>query len=225
MAGSVAVRPRSAVDVIDGDGPDRVGRPDLVPAGRRLSQRPPAWPVTALLIGYPLWWGLGLADFMWMILALPMICQMVAWQSAGGRRLRVPPGFGLWLLLLIIGAAGIATISLPAPGTVISPVSHRILSYINRVGSYGGLTVVLLYTGNLTEEELPRRKLAWMLGLVGVYAVAGGVAGMIMPHVQFASPLLHVLPQNVQANPYIQATMNPGLSQVQTVLGSAAGRP
>src|SRR5260370_24323798 len=211
MAGSVAVRPRSAVDVIDGDGPDRVGRPNLVPAGRSLSQRHPAWPVTALLIGYPLWWGLGLADFMWMILALPMICQMVAWQSAGGRRLRVPPRFGLWLLFLLIAVAGTATISLTAPGTVISPASPRILSYINRVGSYGGLTVLLLYTGNLTEEELPRRKLAWMLGLVGVYAVAGGVAGVIMPHVPFASPPLHVLPKNVQPKPHIQGTIKPGL--------------
>src|SRR5260370_16827865 len=181
MAGSVAVRPRSAVDVIDGDGPDRVGRPDLVPAGRRLSQRPPAWPVTALLIGYPLWWGLGLADFMWMILALPMICQMVAWQSAGGRRLRVPPGFGLWLLFLIIAVAGIATISLTAPGTVISPVSHRILSYINRVGSYGGLTVLLLYTGNLTEEELPRRKPPWTLGPLRLPSLAAPLPCVIIP--------------------------------------------
>jgi hypothetical protein len=181
--------------------------------------------VTALLVGYPLWWALGLADFMWIILAIPMTAQMVAWQTRGDRRLRVPPRFGMWLLFLIVAAAGIAAITLTAPGTVASPVSHRVISYLNRVTSYGGVTVLLLYAGNLTERELSRRRLAWMLGLVGVYAVAGGVAGMVMPHLQFASPLLHLLPHSVRANPYIQATMEPGLSQVQNVLGSAAGRP
>jgi hypothetical protein len=176
-------------------------------------------------VGYPLWWALGLADFMWVILAIPMISQMVAWQTRGDRRLRVPPRFGIWLLFLIIAVAGLAAISLTAPGTVPSPVSHRVLSYLNRLSSYGGVTVLLLYTGNLTEQELSRRRLAWMLGLVAGYAVAGGVAGILAPHLQFASPLIHLLPKSVRANPYIQASMEPGLSQVQNVLGSAAGRP
>jgi len=195
------------------------------PATRSFWARRSGWPVTALLIGYPLWWALGLADLMWTLLALPMIAQMAAWQARNERRLRVPPRFGLWLLCLIVAVAGIATIGLSAPGTVASPVSHRILSYLNRVGSYAGVTVLLLYTGNLTEAELGRRKLAWMLGLVGVYTVAGGVAGMLMPHLQFASPLLHLLPDSLRSNPYVRATMEPGLSQVQNVLGSAAGRP
>jgi hypothetical protein len=192
---------------------------------RSFAARHPAWPVTALLVGYPVWWALGLADFMWIILAAPMISQMVAWQTRGDRRLRVPPRFGIWLLFLIIAAAGIAAISMTAPGTIASPISHRVLSYINRLASYGGMTVLLLYAGNLTEQELSRRRLARMLGLVGVYAVAGGVAGMLVPHLQFGSPLLHLLPESARVNPYIQASMEPGLSQVQNVLGSAAGRP
>src|SRR5262249_2318646 len=160
--------------------------------------RHPAWPITALLVGYPVWWALGLADFMWIILAVPMISQMAAWQTQGGRRLRVPPKFGIWLLFLIIAAAGIAASTLTAPGTVARPVSHRMLAYINRLASYGGVTVLLLYAGNLTEQELSRRRLAWMLGLVGVYAVAGGVAGMLMPHLQFSSPLMHLLPESAR---------------------------
>lgn len=219
MPSSVAIHPGASVDL------DAETRPGIAARGRSFAARHPAWPVTALLVGYPLWWVLGLADFMWVILAVPMITQMVAWQTRGDRRLRVPPRFGIWLLFLIIAVAGIATISLTAPGTIASPVSHRVLSYLNRVASYGGITVLLLYTGNLTEQELSRRRLAWMLGLVGVYAVAGGVAGILEPHLQFSSPLLHLLPKSARANPYIQASMEPGLSQVQNVLGSAAGRP
>jgi hypothetical protein len=219
MPASVAVHPGSAARL------DSAARPGRLARGRGFAARHPAWPITVMLIGYPLWWALGLADFMWIILAVPMISQMVAWQTRGERRLKVPPRFGFWLLFLIIAVAGIATISLTAPGTVASPVSHRVLSYANRISSYGGVTVLLLYAGNLTEQELSRRRLAWLLGLVGVYTVAGGLAGMVMPHLQFASPLLHLLPKSVRVNPYIQASMEPGLSQVQNVLGSAAGRP
>lgn len=225
MPGSVAVQPGSAIGPDAASRPGEATRTGFARPGRGFAARHPGWPVTVLLVGYPVWWALGLADFMWIILAVPMISQMVAWQARGDRRLRVPPRFGIWLLFLIIATAGIAAISLTAPGTVVSPVSHRVLSYLNRVATYGGVTVLLLYTGNLTEQELSRRRLAWLLGLVGVYTVAGGVAGIVMPHLHFASPLLHLLPASARTNPFIQASMEPGLSQVQNVLGSAAGRP
>lgn len=184
----------------------------------------PAWPVAAIMIGYPLWWALGLADFMWIILAVPMVVRMVAWRKQG-RRILVPAGFGLWLLFLVVMAAGIATISLKAPGTVDSLVSRRLLSFGNRTLGYFGDTAFLLFAGNLTERELPRLRLAWMLGLVGVFTVAGGVAGMLMPHLEFNSPFLLLLPKGVQANPFIQASMHPALTQVQNVLGTPGGRP
>ncbi|HXL19385.1 MAG TPA: hypothetical protein VN961_17860, partial [Streptosporangiaceae bacterium] len=211
---------RPAVTAVSG--PGHADRPR-----HRMRQltRGPAWPVTYLLIGYPLWWALGIADFMWIILAIPMIARMAAWRSRGNRAIRVPPGFGLWLLFLIIVIAGIATITLTAPGTVPSPVSHRVLSYANRTAGYLADTVLLLYAGNLTERELPRRTLAWMLGLVGIFAVVGGVAGMLLPRFEFSSPFLLLLPHSVQVNPFIQASAHPALTQIQNVLGSPGGRP
>jgi len=187
--------------------------------------RSPAWPVSSLLVGYPIWWALGIADFMWLILAVPMIARMVAWRTRGSRPIRVPPGFGLWLLFLVIMVAGIATITLVAPGTVPSMVSRRVLSYGNRTAGYLGITVLLLYAGNLTERELPRRALVWMLGLVAIFTVIGGVAGMILPHLQFSSPFLLLLPKSVQANAFVQASTHPALTQVQNVLGTPGGRP
>ncbi|MGH3405497.1 MAG: ligase [Streptosporangiaceae bacterium] len=187
--------------------------------------RNPAWPVTALLAGYPLWWLLGLADFMWIVLAIPMAFRMAAWAAHGTRRIRTPPGFGIWMLFLVAAGAGIMVLSLTAPGTVVSPVSHRILSYADRSLTYVGLTVLLLYVGNLTEAELPRRRLGWLLGLIAVYAAVGGLAAMAAPHLQFSSPALLVLPKSVQSNTFIQASMHPGLAQVQNVLGEAKGRP
>jgi len=213
---------RSAYPATAGAGPDTPARR---PGRLRSLFRGPAWPISALLLGYPLWWALGIADFMWVILAVPMVARMIGWRTRRGRSIKVPPGFGLWLLFLLIVVAGIAAITLTAPGTVPSLVSRRVLSYANRTAGYFGDTVLLLYAGNLTERELPRRTFSWMLGVVGVITVIGGVAGMLMPHFQFSSPLFLLLPKSFQANPFVQAAAHPALTQVQNVLGLPAGRP
>lgn len=200
-------------------------QPERGVARLRTLARGPAWPVTWLLVGYPVWWALGIADFMWIILAVPMIAKLVAWRTRAGRPIRVPPGFGFWLLFLVVMVAGIAAITLTAPGTVPSLVSRRVLSYANRTTGYFGVTVLLLYAGNLTERELPRRALAWMLGLVGIFTVIGGVAGIFLPHFGFSSPFLLLLPKSVQANAFVQASTHPALTQVQNVLGTPGGRP
>ena len=193
-------------------------------AGRKLA-RNPAWPITALLVGYPVWWALGVADFIWIILALPMAARMLSWRVNGERAIKVPDGFGIWLLFLICAVAGASVLGLAAPGTVPSPASHRALSYLNRTGTYIGLTVLLLYAGNLTEHELSRRRLAWMLGLVAVYATVGGVAGTLLPRLQFNSPLGLLLPDSVRSNAFVQASTHPALAQIQDVLGASRGRP
>jgi hypothetical protein len=187
----------------------------------------PAWPVTALLAGYPLWWALGLGDYVWFLLAVPMLLRMVAWRIHGHRPLRVPPGFAVWLLFLIWAIVAVCTLTLNAPGTVSSPVSHRVVAWAVHTVSYIGITVLFLYVGNLTERELPRRKLVWLLGLIAIYTTILGLAAIAAPHLQFTSPTALILPHSLQSNTFIQATTRPGLAQVQNVFGtsSAQGRP
>jgi hypothetical protein len=191
---------------------------------RRWLASHPAWPVTALLAGYPIWWALGLADESVIVLAVPMLLRMRTWHK-GGRPVKVPPAFGLWLLFLVVVAAGIATLGLSAPDTVVSALSNRVVSFTDRGLTYLGLTVILLYAGNLTEAELPRRRLAWLLGLAGIYAVLGGLGGVLAPRFQFASPLVYLLPHALQDNSLVQASIYPGFSQVTDVLGVTEGRP
>jgi hypothetical protein len=216
--------------------PTRTGAPITTgggppPRGRRTQSRQknwfgshPAWPVTALLAGYPIWWALGLADESVIILAIPMLLRMRSWHRSS-RSIKVPPAFGLWLLFLVCAAAGIATLGLSAPDTVVSALSNRILSFTDRGLTYLGLTVILLYAGNLTEAELPRRRLAWLLGLVGLYTVIGGLGGVVAPSFQFTSPLAYVLPHSMQNNSLVQASIYPSFSQVTNVLGVTEGRP
>jgi hypothetical protein len=187
--------------------------------------RHPAWPITALLIGYPLWWALGVSDFMWIILAVPMLVRMVGWRAQGSRTLRLPPGFGIWALFLVCAIAGIATIGLTAPGTATSPVSHRVIAYAYRNATYLGITVLLVYAGNLTESELPRRRLAWMLGLVAIYTMVGGLAAMVDPRFEFTSPVGVIIPHSLQSNPFVHVVTTPGLAELQNVLGLNSHNP
>jgi hypothetical protein len=188
----------------------------------KLLDRYPAWPIVALLAGYPAWWALGVADYMFIVLAVPMAMRLYSWHARGRRLLRLPPGLSLWLLFLVCMLAGAATLSLTAPGTIASPVGHRAIAFGDRALSYLGVTVLLLFAGNLTERELPRRQLAWLLGLVGIYAVVGGIGGVLDPSFQFTSPLAYVMPRSFQSNTLVQSMLHPGLAQVQGILG---GRP
>src|SRR5437763_269906 len=154
-------------------------RPHDEPAGPPGSwfARHPAWPISALLIGWPLWWILGISVYTPVLLAIPITMTMYRWRASGRREIRVPPGFGIWLLFLMVSVISVAAVNLTAPDTVASPISNRVISWALRTASYGAVTAFLLYAGNLTERELPRRRLAWLLGLVGLYTVAGGLAG------------------------------------------------
>ena len=131
----------------------------------------PAWSVTALLAAYPLWWALGLADESVIILAVPMVLRMRSWHrggqadqgSSGLRVVAALPG--------LHGRPGALTLGLAAPGTVVSPLFNRLLAFGIRGLTYVTLTVILLYAGNLTEMSSRRQRLAWLLGLVGIYTV------------------------------------------------------
>jgi hypothetical protein len=187
--------------------------------------RHPAWPLTLLLAGIPLWWALGFGDYIFILLSIPMAARLYAWSAQGNRRIRVPPGFGLWLLFLLVVLAGAATLAATAPGTLYSPLSNRIISFSVRTIGYLGDTALLLFAGNLTERELPRRRLAWLLGLVALYVVAGGLAGVFFKHLHFTAPLAAIVPNRLQAgNLVLHAQLHPALAQLQSVLG-AGGRP
>ena len=131
---------------------------------------------------------------------------------------------GLWVVFLLFTVAGIVMLTLTAPGTLASPLSHRIVSWVVRTSSYLALTVLLLYAGNLTEAELPRRRLAGLVGLLAVYATAAGVAAMMLPGFGFTSPAELLLPHGIRSNTFIQASMHPALAQIQDVFGTPGGQ-
>jgi hypothetical protein len=221
------VQPGSGSLVRYEGGPPPVPSPDKKP--RRLGRwfaSNPAWPITAMLLLWPVWWLLGVGEYAPVLFAIPMARRMYLWRATGSRKVRVPPGFGIWLIFLVISVIGLATIGQLAPDTITSSVSNRLVSFGLRLISYIAVTIILLYAGNLTEKELPRRRLAYLLGMVGIYTVLGGLIGTFLPTTQFTSPLALLVPNSIQTNnTEIALMLHPSTAQVMNFLGYAEGRP
>jgi hypothetical protein len=186
----------------------------------RLAPRSTGWPLTALLLGYPLWWALGMGTLIVFVLAVPMILQL--WLR---RPVRVPPGFGIWLLFLFWVVLSTLMLDVNPPGTLPAEAGDRTISVAFNLAGYIAVAVVLLYLGNLTEEEYPRAKLIRQLGIFFLYVVGGGLLGTYAPSFEFTSLVERLLPPAVAQNNFVQSLVHPAAAQLQTVLGYTAGRP
>src|SRR4051812_4558041 len=126
-----------------GDTGSSFGPPRLIP-------RTTGWPLTVLLVGYPLWWLLGMGTLIVFVLCVPMIVQL--WLR---RPVRVPPGFGIWLLFLVWVALSATMLDVNPAGTLPAEALDRTVSVVFNLSGYVAVAVVLLYVGNLTEDEYP----------------------------------------------------------------------
>lgn len=187
---------------------------------RYLPALPSGWPLSALLVLYPIWWALGLGVFASAILAVPMAVTLLR-----RRPIRVPPRFGLWLLFLLWYVASVAMLGTHAPGTLPDFDISRFIAVGTRLVQYLSVTILLLYVGNLSERELPRARVVNMLGIFTLTTVAGGLAGLLAPEFSFTSPFEMVLPASIAQNGYVQTLVHPELAETQWVLGFESARP
>ncbi|TDD52841.1 hypothetical protein E1286_08175 [Nonomuraea terrae] len=179
-----------------------------------------AWPIAALLIGYPVWWALGFGGLSVIVVAVPM--AVVLWRR---RPIRVPRGFGLWALLLAGYLISGLMLAESPPGTYGELSAGRVIGYLMRLALYTSVVVMMLYLGNLTERELPQLRLVRMLGVLFVTTVAGGLLGVFFPAFSYTAPVQLLLPDWIGGNPFVQNLIQPTAAQTQKVLGYAAPRP
>jgi hypothetical protein len=180
----------------------------------------PGWPLSALLVLYPLWWALGLGTLIVFILAVPMVVHLVR-----RRPVAVPPGFGLWLLFLGWVVLSATMLEQDPAGTLPGSAGQRLISWGFNLAGYLAVTVVLLYVGNLTEDEYPRARLMHQLGWLFLVLVAGGLLGTFASTFEFTAPVELLLPHGVASNGFVQSLVHPVAAQLQQVLGYTAGRP
>lgn len=180
----------------------------------------PGWPLAALLVLYPLWWALGLGTLAVFILAVPMAVHL--WRR---RPVRVPPGFGLWLLFLAWVLASTVMLGADPEGTLPGAAADRVVSVVFNLAGYTAVAVALLYVGNLREVEYPRHRLVRHLSSLFLVVVAGGLLGTIAPEFEFTSPVEALLPDAVASNAFVRSLVHPAAAQVHEVLGYTSGRP
>jgi hypothetical protein len=195
---------------------------DLIaqPIRRRLVVMPPGWPLSWLLVGFPIFWALGLSSFAVDIMAIPMALHLLR-----TRPINLPRGFGFWVLFMLWSLAGILVLGVNPAGTVPDTFESRLISYGVREASYVSITIVLLYVGNLPKLKVPQDRIIRWLGLFFISVVAGGIFGLLAPNFQFTSPFELVLPAGIRTNDYVQHLVHPAAAQVQDLLGDGTPRP
>lgn len=176
---------------------------------RRRGTLPEWLPVALAFAGWPLWWLLGVTQLVFILAAIPL-----AWTLKKRGNVRYPPGFGIWVVFLVLVLFSAFALNVEAQGTVASEGSGRYVAFAFRFANYLALTVFLLYIGNATERVLPRAKVINWLAWLGLSAIGLGLLALLMPHLEFTSPLSRVLPSFLSDGTATQ------LAQVQPVLGA-----
>jgi hypothetical protein len=208
----------AAEDMAAETAPARLPGPLSSPPLLRLR---PGWPLTAVLLFFPLWWLLGLGAIIFMIMAVPMAAHL--WRRRS--RITVPGGFGMWLLFLGWVLLGVVVLWADAPGAEPGGGASRLLVFGWRLAWYLACTIVLLYVGNLDERELPTGRVGGLLALMFVVTTAGGLLGSFLPNVQLTSPVEMILPEALASNPFLYDVIHPKTAEISSILGFDQARP
>lgn len=154
-------------------------------AGRMASL--PRWPFAAMLGLFPLWWASGVAEMAWVPLAGVMMVLMIRRGE-----IRVPRGFGLWLLFLVLMSVSVIGID----------TSGRLVGFAYRALLYATVTITFVYVYN-AGKTMPTTYVLGLFTVFWLWTVIGGFAGMIAPEFAFRTPLGYILPASLQSNELI----------------------
>lgn len=199
-----------------------VGAPDAELPGPGPSRRREflaALPVTAPLIGAPLWWVLGVFQLVFFLAAAVMLVRLLR-----RRRVAVPRGFGTWLIFLVWLLVGLLVLQVDAPAAVAGQSTGRYLTFAYRYGWYVSCTIAVLYVLN-TRRTVSTERICAAVAWFFVILVGGGLLGILQPQLNFPSALELVLPGRLARQPFVAELIHPSVAQIHDFLGAAAARP
>jgi hypothetical protein len=179
------------------------------PASRRAGL-PAGWPVLALFGAFPLWWALGLAAVIWVMVAVPMLLWLLTRP-----RVRVPKGFGLWAAFLFWVLLS---------GTQLDE-ARRWYAFSYRAVLYASMTVLFLYVYNLPPAALPIRRVVGVLTLFWAAVICFGFVALAVPRASLTTPASLLVPGALANNPFVEDLVSAKLAQVQTFIGYDLPRP
>lgn len=196
--------------------PGRLTGADAAPGTRPqakgwLHRLPAHWPITLCIAGFPLWWALGAGALIWPVFAAPLAVRLITRR----RPIRVPVGFGLWLLYLVFVVLSFTALDGPSLP----------FAYIWRLASYLSCTIFFLAIVGAEEDEIPAAHLVRLMAGFWVFVVVGGWLGVLIPSGELPSLTAKVLPASIASNEFFAQLVTPGFAQVQDILGYPLGRP
>jgi hypothetical protein len=192
---------------------------DSVVGGRYARWLKPGWPLSVLVLGYPLWWVLGVEELLTFAIAVPMALSLLQL-----RRIVTPRGFLLWVLFLVWVVGGVLVLQVDAPGAIPGDSNARYLTWAYRLTWYLACTVVLLYIGN-NRDKISATRICRLLGWMFIFVTAGGLLGTFLPNLSFPSLLEVLLPNRVANQSFIFNLIHPTIAEIQQVLGHPSPRP
>jgi hypothetical protein len=174
---------------------------------------PADWPLTVMLVGYPVWWLIGIANLMPLIAAIGMAVQLSRMP-----RVRVRPGFGLVLLFLAWVTIGVFLLQVDAPNAIPDHSNSRYFTFTFRLGLFLTAAITVVYIYNV-RDKVSTTRIVRAFSCMFITVVAGGVVGTIAPNLDFPSLVEFVLPRHITHVQYVHDLVHPVVAQRYTVAG------
>lgn len=172
----------------------------------------PARPVAVLLVGYPVWWVLGVQTLVWAWVAL----LAGLWLLRNRGRLEVPAGH--WLLLGFLAWLGLSGLMVDGP--------RQVLSFLLRGSWYAAAVLIGLMGWNLVRGGWlqPQRVLGWLVWLWAASTVLA-VIGIARPGLGFVSPFGMLVQAAGFSDPFVMALTSPHLAETDSLYGMPRPSP
>ena len=164
----------------------------------------PAWPVLALLWGFPVFWALGATVIAGVALTVVMLSYLV--HERATRLVPGVPAFAAFILWVV-------------PCAVMVDSSARLLGYSYRFAILLIVGTAFVYTIS-AGSRLGRRQIVNALTFVWFFTIVGGVVGLLIPEVRLTTPVGLLLPDGITSNDYVRDLFFPPMAEVQHPFGS-----
>lgn len=166
--------------------------------------RLPAWPLLALLYGFPLYWVTGFTLFAPMTFGAVMAMFLLL-----RGRVRATPGVLCWFAFL--AWVVICAISVTGP--------LQLVGYAQRTSDLLAVGIAFLYYVN-ARETLTLTQVLRGLTVLWTTVVVLGVLATQFPDVRLTTPVSHLVPNSLLGNELVRELVMPRLAEVQDPWGA-----
>lgn len=189
----------------------------LTQAGDRIERRKnrvrrtvlPDWPIRAAFTLIPIFFLLGIAGFVWVILAIPMLAALLQKHDVVTFK-----GTSWWVFFL--AAALLSAVNLDSVG--------RAAGWTLRFGYFVSALIFGIYMlngGRTLKMWTIVRSLTWLW----MATVIGGYLAFLIGNLSYQSPMFYVIPTPLLENELINTLVTPGFADVQDIIGIELPRP